>query len=400
MAGAVRTVVLASELPALQTGRKWNGKSVQLSISESLLQQSPAIKFGSDVNGAARSAAREWERATDIRMLITVSTLENVSGSRSGGDGMSLITVAATSDNLALFTDGDSSAPAYTRLFFDRRGAIVEADVVLNPHIQFSTDGTPGTFDLQSVLTHEFGHVLGLGHSPAGTATMFGRLSPTSEGSDKGFEARRLSLSDMSAVRSVYGPGVAVDCCAAVTGTLGADFESSGVVWAEEAATGRLVAAEVTGRGPFSLAGFVPGNYRLLSQAKQFRAAVNIGEIEVTLLTSTRRVPTAPIIDADISLIGTNGELGLLPVALHRGDSRPIVLGGTGLDPSKVKFGVSSPYISIAADSIFPMGYAGGISAAAMVITVDQEAPDGDYSVFVETAGGERRYLLGSISVE
>ena len=253
LAVTANTAVLASEPAAMQPGRKWNGNAVRLFVSESLRQQSIAIKAGTDIDSTVKAAAAPWENASDIQLSFADSALESVSSSRSGGDGTSLITVAATSENLALFPEQENSAPAYTRLFYDRRGAIKEADVVLNPYIQFSSDETPGTFDLQSVLTHEFGHVLGLRHSPVASATMFGRLSPNRERTTKGIEARTLTASDISAVRAVYGPGSSVvECCAAVLGTLLGPIGSTGVVWAEDADSGRLVAADEFGNGSFS----------------------------------------------------------------------------------------------------------------------------------------------------
>lgn len=56
-------------------------------------------------------------------------------------------------------------------------GEVLDADVLVNPLGNFSTPGAlaanPLTFDLQSILIHELGHFLGLGHSPVWGAMMY-----------------------------------------------------------------------------------------------------------------------------------------------------------------------------------------------------------------------------------
>ena len=55
-------------------------------------------------------------------------------------------------------------------------GAIVEADVFLNARFAWSVsaEGTPGRVDLESVVLHELGHLLGLGHSALGETELTG----------------------------------------------------------------------------------------------------------------------------------------------------------------------------------------------------------------------------------
>lgn len=46
-----------------------------------------------------------------------------------------------------------------------RNGDILEVDMEINLLHPFSMDGAPDTFDLTTAVTHEIGHVLGLGHT-------------------------------------------------------------------------------------------------------------------------------------------------------------------------------------------------------------------------------------------
>ena len=56
-------------------------------------------------------------------------------------------------------------------------GQILDADVELNPAILFATPGAlaanPAAYDLESILIHELGHMLGFAESPVAVAAMF-----------------------------------------------------------------------------------------------------------------------------------------------------------------------------------------------------------------------------------
>ena len=181
--------------------RRWLTNPILISFSTSLAAPPANIKVGSDVIETARHALRHWSAASNVRFIELTSQVQAISPPNSG-DGINLITVSTDSEPLF----GSSDNPALTRVFYDSSGAIVEADIALNPHELFSTDGTSGTYDLESTLTHEIGHLIGLDHSAVIAATMQPRQAKNGMYGLPAFTQRTLSNDDKIAARSLYGP--------------------------------------------------------------------------------------------------------------------------------------------------------------------------------------------------
>ena len=119
-------------------------------------------------------------------------------------------------------------------MFYDNRGQISEADIVLNPMQAFSSDHSLGTYDLETVFTHEIGHFLGLKHSYVPSAAMF-------DGVHKNnvvvFDARPTTLSkdDVTKIRGLYGSAEStIECCAAIKGKAG----ELSLAWLQDVKTG------------------------------------------------------------------------------------------------------------------------------------------------------------------
>src|SRR5260370_1793844 len=180
--------------------RRWLANPIIVAFSRSLYWPPPNIKVGSDVMGAAHRALHHWAAVANIQFLETGSSATSISP-QNAGDGINLITVS--SDNLAAF--GASNSPGRTRVFYDSGGAVVEADIALNPAETFSSDGTAGTYDLESTFTHEVGHLLGLEHSAVIGATMQPRQAKNGVYGMPAITQRALSADDIAGARSLYG---------------------------------------------------------------------------------------------------------------------------------------------------------------------------------------------------
>src|SRR5215204_4153224 len=262
--------------PSAQTVHKirWPRKTIEVALSTSLLSPGANIKPDSDVAGAARRALARWSGLSNINFVVTWSQAASVSPAEAG-DGISLLTIAVTPENEAFNSEATTGR---TRVFFDpETGNIAEADISINPRpraedgtqLQFSTDGTPGTYDLEATFTHEIGHLLGLDHSAVLSSTMQERQAFNGTFGLPALTERTLSEDDRQKVRSLYGSrlklgrieGRLVD-----NRTPGALTPLGGVhIWAENVANGRVIASDVTAEdGSYKLDGLAPGQYRVI----------------------------------------------------------------------------------------------------------------------------------------
>lgn len=391
------------EVPKLQ----WKGKKIEIALSRSLLSNSPNIKVGSDVAGAIRRSIAAWQNVAAVEIRTQETSRQDVSPSGLVGDGVSLITIAASPENILFFGKDPYSASAKTRIFYNRRGFITEADIVLNPFQLFSTDGSFGTFDLESTLRHEIGHLLGLRHSVVVGAAMYD--SATKNGVfGTGFNDPGLTEDDITAVRGVYGPAESdQDCCGSIVGRISPTVRGGReyTVWVQETATGRLVANTVTDRSRnFRIDGLTEGEYSVfaLETGKTQRySAQLVDDVKVekeSVSTVTVRYIRQPI-NFSLELLGTNGVLSDSPIFLQRGSTQRIFAGGMKLSTDRVRFESDSPYLSIESDSINNIQFDSDLIGVSFSIKVDPDTTPGQYNILAKSADGLYDVRIGAISV-
>lgn len=394
---------------AQTTTLRWRNKTITVAISNSFTKPNANIKSDESVSEAVRKSFEAWENIADIKFDLRPSEKQAISPAGKSGDGVSLITIAQTPENLLLFSGDNSDVAAYTRVFFNRRGNIAEADIVLNPYAQFSTDGAIGTFDLQATLTHEIGHLLGLDHSSVSGSTMFEHQGKNGTYSLPNFSYRTLSDDDITGIRGLYGAETENEiCCGSLQGKISVakELKAKAIeIWLEEKASGKTVAAiQTNALGKFKLGGLSPGTYRLFAQDRlnKFISAENLGEVEITkdkaAILNEQFTPSNKKFDLMFS--GFNGQISDTTVLVNKGNSYIVYFAGKNITNNNFEIGFNSPFLTVNKKSLTKHNYGDEFDVFSVEVVIDAAAQNGIYSLYLRNKSGKNDFIIGGISVE
>ena len=186
----------------------WPGMPVSFWINNS---GSPQIANGSEF-AAVQAAFQTWQNVSTA--TVSFSYMGTTPVSTVGQDGLNVVTFVDSSVPLG----SDAIASTFTFFNFDATGTLTiqEADIALNTAAAFSTSGETGKYDIQSVLTHEAGHFLGLDHAGLLSSVM------TAYGVPSKLDQRTLAYDDIAGVTEIYPNFSAIASLGGLAGTVSA----------------------------------------------------------------------------------------------------------------------------------------------------------------------------------
>ena len=205
---------------------------------------------------AIDAAFDAWEAVASADVEFDFRGTTSVRGV--GLDGINLITFADDSGLLG------STTLAATFSFFRRSGGELtfeESDIAFNPNHEFTTSGEPGRFDIQSVLTHEVGHLLGLDHSGLISSVMGPFASPDQT------DQRVLMYDDIAGITQIY-PASGAQEVGSIEGRVqvnGVDIFGAHVVAIDSNGT-PLVGVATDSNGTYSIPFLPPGDYHVYAE--------------------------------------------------------------------------------------------------------------------------------------
>lgn len=184
--GAVELDESAFSAQYVTSGFKWTSNTASWGYNGT---GAPASVAGSALS-AASSAASTWGFGSNFHFTGGGASGAGTGACGGGTDGQNTVGWANQSGSVLAVTCSwyNGGSPF---------GAAAEFDMQIDPEWSWTTGGSVN-IDLQSVVTHEFGHALGLNHSSDGSAVMYASYSA---GSTK----RSLAADDLAGLVVIYG---------------------------------------------------------------------------------------------------------------------------------------------------------------------------------------------------
>lgn len=140
---------------------KWSDKNISLAINSS---NTSGIS-NSIVETLITDSINEWNGKSDFRVLR---------GPNFSGGARSLSNEIYFSNSSSIFT-GSGIAAVTQVIFEEASGRVIETDIIINDNMVFSSNKESSNY-LGNVVTHEIGHLVGLGHSEVKGTSMFYKL--------------------------------------------------------------------------------------------------------------------------------------------------------------------------------------------------------------------------------
>jgi hypothetical protein len=244
---------------------RWSQQPIRYFVNE---RDVPGVT-ASDFRAAAARAAATWQGAEGAQVAFE---LVGTTGAPPGQiDGRTTLGFLDRPDL-------DRVLGATSLLIDSTTGAIIEADVFFNTRFPWSVapEGEPGRVDLESVVVHELGHLIGLGHSALGETerTSTGTRRVIASGAvmfpiamaPGSIADRLLQPDDVAGVADIYAAGDHRSSTGSVQGRVVKNGQ--GVYGAHVVAfnpeTGTLVGGfTLNPEGEFVIAGLEPGPHLL-----------------------------------------------------------------------------------------------------------------------------------------
>ncbi len=242
---------------------------------KSSLWQSLPVRWSTTTSGSAdvefgelyRTLNHSFGRWENVTLASIGFSYQGNATSSIGLDGVNLI---AFDEDGSLLSQG-SSTLATTQFFISAStGRLLDADIVFNG--RYFTFSTTGGYDIESIATHEIGHLIGLDHAILGTE-LETASRPSMTPYYIGTDGRTLEQDDRAGIGAVY-PGNIFAATGNVTGNVrnGQQEIFGAYVAALNASTNKPVVAVLTGystgkgvagESAYEMLGLEPGLYTI-----------------------------------------------------------------------------------------------------------------------------------------